>query len=91
MTERAGCVSGHRGYGSRKFGGVTYKVYNIYVAKQTSGFSREEQDGFNSENTALMECDRLRLRNEGYKTRVLHEDGGQIHILYYIRRGGEQP
>lgn len=82
MVDRAGCISGARGYGSRKFNGIKYDVYKVYIAKQTSGFSSEKQDIFNAENKALMEQDRLRLNNEGHKTKVRHEDCGQIYILY---------
>jgi hypothetical protein len=88
MPERAGCTSGKRGYGSRKFNGVIYNVFKVYVAKQTNHFSCEEQDKLNYENKALMEYDRWCLKREGYKTRVLHEDLGQVHILY-VKEGEE--
>ena len=89
MVECAGCVSGSRGFGARKFKSIRYDVYNVYVAKQTNSFSQGEQDKLNAENTALMECDRSRLKDAGYKTRVLHEDCGTIHVLY-LRRVDEK-
>ena len=89
MVECAGCVSGSRGFGVRNFNGIKYDVYKVYVAKQTNSFDQEKQDKLNAENTTLMECDRSRLKDAGYKTRVLHEDCGTIHVLY-LRRVDEK-
>ena len=85
MVERAGCVTGARGRGKRKFNGVVYNIYKIYVARQTDYIDQEKQEKLNIENKALMEQDRQRLKNEGYKTKVLRENAGQTEILYYIK------
>ena len=82
MVERAGCVTGSRGYGPRKFKGVQYDVYKVYVAAQASAISQEAQDKLNAENLALMEHDRLILIEGGYQTKVRHLDCGQVHVLY---------
>lgn len=83
MTDRAGCVSGSRGFGARIINGVRYDVYKIYVAKQISSFDQDEQDKLTKENTEMMESDRRLLKREGYKTRVFHKDCNTIHVLYY--------
>lgn len=83
MSDRGGCVTGARGYGSRKFDGVQYDVYKVYVSDQAHGFSHENQAILTAENTARMQADRDRLKKEGRKTRAIHHDCGQIHVLYW--------
>jgi hypothetical protein len=86
MTERAGCTSGARGHGPRKFNKITYEVYKVYVAKQCDGFNQEAQEKLNAENTAIMQHDREALKASGCKTRVLHEELNSIHILYFKKQ-----
>jgi hypothetical protein len=83
MTDRAGCVSGKREYGSRKFGEVKYDVYKVYVTPQDFGFSSEKRDIRIAENSDRMEHDRKQLKEKGIKTRLRREECGQILILYY--------
>ena len=85
MTERAGCISGARGFGARKFKGVVYGVYGVYLSEQPSGFDRDAQDLLIAENTALMEQDKKDLKAAGRKTRTITQQCGQLHILYVMR------
>lgn len=85
MVERAGCVSGARGYGTRKFKGVVYDVHKVYVARQGRSFNHDEQEQYCLENESLMEEDRERLNQAGFRTRVARHDCGQTLVLYVMR------
>ena len=86
MVERAGCVTGPRGFGSRKFKGVMYDPHKVYVCSQPGCFDHEKQDILIAENIARMNLDRERLIAEGNITKVVQKDCGQIQILYIRRK-----
>jgi hypothetical protein len=85
MSDRGGCVTGTRGDGSRKFDGVQYNVWKVYVAEQTCGFSHERQAILTEKNRAQMQADRDRLKKDGFKTRLLRAECDQIYVLYILR------
>lgn len=91
MVERAGCTSGARGFGARKFKGQLYDVYKVYVSKQPSAIDHEAMEKFKQENVLSMQNDRDTLTGSGIKTKLVRKDCGQILVLYVLRKEPTTP